>query len=432
MPERSLGDWLQHLEKIHPTEIDLGLARVAAVARTMGLLPVTHRVLTVAGTNGKGSVVYGSEALLRSHGLRTGRYTSPHLFEFNERIAVDGQPVDDALIVDAFEAIESAREDTTLTYFEFATLAALWVFAKARVDVAILEVGLGGRLDAVNIVDSDVAVVTSIALDHQNWLGDSVELIAPEKAGIARPGRPVVLAERTYPSSLYDTLANLGAVCERAGDSWSWRETEAGVAVRFGPPSGAMGTRESLKVPVPDGIRASNVAAALRASDLILERDLDAQIAQSALETLLVPARRERLTFEGREVVIDVAHNPAAMIALAEYLNELPPVRATVAAFGAMADKDIPAMTATLATAVDGALALAIPGIARAAAPESVWEALDEAGVAIPQAEFDAATVLAALQARSDTGDRLVICGSFHSVASIMVLLPAEPRGQSC
>ncbi|MEM8942583.1 MAG: Mur ligase family protein, partial [Pseudomonadota bacterium] len=223
MIDDDLDTWLAHLERIHPKSIDLGLERSTEVARRLGLLPLPSKVLVVAGTNGKGTVAHASDALLQAQGFRTGRFTSPHILRFNERIAVDGVPVSDRLILDAFRAIETARSETTLTYFEFSTLAAIWVFAQAGVDVAILEVGLGGRLDAVNIADGDVSVITSISLDHQAWLGETVELIAPEKAAVARSGKPVVLAERAYPSTLHQTLEEIGARVLRAGREWDWQ-----------------------------------------------------------------------------------------------------------------------------------------------------------------------------------------------------------------
>lgn len=421
MPERSLGEWLQHLERIHPAEIDLGLSRTAEVARALDLLPYPPTVLTVAGTNGKGSVVSCSDALLRGHGLRTGRYTSPHLHDFNERIAIDDRPVPGDAIVEAFTAIEAARREITLTYFEFATLAALWLFRREAVDVAILEVGLGGRLDAVNIVDCDIAVITCIDLDHQHWLGDTVEKIAPEKAAVARSGRPVVLAESGYPRSLFTTLATIGATPLRAGDHWSWRSVDSGVAVAFD------GARDPVRVPVPPGLLPVNVAAAVRACALLLRERFDGHAAAAALESLVIPGRRQLLHYEGREVLFDVAHNEGAMQALAAFLDELPPAR-TVAAFGAMRDKDLASMAACLARAVDGACAVAIPGVARAAEPESVWQALDDEGIAIAQDDFTFEAVWRLLLGRSAPGDRLVICGSFHTVAGILALLPPELR----
>lgn len=436
MAERTLGEWLQYLERLHPSAIDLGLSRVAAVARDMALLPFPMQVLTVAGTNGKGSVVYSSEAILRHSGLRTGLYTSPHILRYNERIMVDGQPVDDAQILAAFEAIEAARGNTSLTYFEFSTLAALWVFRQSKVHVAILEVGLGGRLDAVNIVDSDVAVVTAIDLDHQHWLGDTVEKIAREKAAIARPGRPVVLAERRYPTTLFSTLASIGAARVRSGDDWSWQADSDELRLRFA------GRNDTHVFKVPAGLRASNVAAALQASRLLLADRFNPDAARAALGALEIPGRCQQLVVQGRTLVLDVAHNPAAMGALAEYLLTHPtdaalqdsderdlqrhPHPKTVAAIGVMADKDMAGIAGALAPAVDGACALAIPAIPRAAPPETVWEALDAAGIAIPQSDFTLEAVWAQLLTGTVPGDRIVVCGSFHTVAGIMALLALD------
>ena len=423
MAERSLAPWLQHLERIHPSEIDLGLRRITLVARRLALVPFPRPSVIVAGTNGKGSVVYSIEAVARAHGKTTGRYTSPHLLTFNERIAVNGEPVDDDSIVEAFEAIEEARGDITLTYFEFATLGALFVFAKRKVDLAILEVGLGGRLDAVNIVDSDVAVVTAIDLDHQHWLGDSVDVIAPEKAAVAREGRPVVLAERAYPETLFDTLRAINARVIRSGDSWAWEEGGGDLSVTL-----ASGTRGS--VPVPSGLRGANVAAALQAFDAHDLMTLDFERAAKALSQLTVPARRQRLTMEGREIWLDVAHNPAAMDVLVDSLANIPVSGKTVAAFGVMADKDLPAMIEKLAEVVDGACALEIPGIDRAAHPEELWQQLESYGIASPQSDFSMASVWQQLWDGTQPGDRLVICGSFHSVAGIMQAIADQPPAE--
>ncbi|MEM6773496.1 MAG: Mur ligase family protein [Pseudomonadota bacterium] len=420
MPERSLGEWLAHLERIHPSSIDLGLTRVAAVARDLGLLPFMQRSLMIAGTNGKGSVAYSADAVLRAHGLSTGRYTSPHLLSFNERITLNAEPVADALILAAFAAIEHARGDTTLTYFEFATLAALWVFRRENVDIAILEIGLGGRLDAVNIVDSDVAVITAIDLDHQHWLGATVDEIAPEKAAIARPGRPVILAEGNYPRTLFATLARIGAAVLRAGDDWSWREEGSRLNVSV--------DGQRLGLPVPMGLRAANVAAAVRACRYLLGDDFSEAAVKTGLTDLVVPARCERRDLAGRELLVDVAHNPAAMAVLASFIKRLPP-RRSVAMLGVMEDKDYAAMAHSLADCVDGACAVAIPGIARAAAPEAVWQALDRAGIAIAQTDFSLAGVWEQLLERTQIGDRIVVCGSFYTVAGILELLRADSSG---
>ncbi|MFK8041413.1 bifunctional folylpolyglutamate synthase/dihydrofolate synthase [Congregibacter sp.] len=419
MPERSLGEWLRYLEQLHPVDIDLGLARVRIVAQRLQLLPYVPQVITVAGTNGKGSVVYSTECILRGHRKRTGRYTSPHLLSFNERIAVDGVPVSDDYIVRAFSAIDAAREEVTLTYFEFATLAAFWIFREELVDVAVMEVGLGGRLDAVNVVDSNLAVITAIDLDHQHWLGDSVDKIAPEKAAVARAGCPVILAETSYPETLFQTLAEIGATPLRSGKDWEWFQAD-GLRVRL------KNEVEPKIVPVPDGLRPSNVAAAFQVSAELLGADFDGSTGAETLATLQVPARRQTLLVADREVILDVAHNPAAMNALVEYLQDHKVSGKTFAALGLMKDKDLTSMANALAIAVDGVCALAIPAIDRAADPEEVWQALDGAGIAIPQAEFTAESVWEQLLSGSEVGDRLVICGSFHSVAGIMSVLDIE------
>lgn len=415
MPERSLAGWLSYLENLHPRAIDLGLERCAEVARRLALVPCARPVIIVAGTNGKGSVVHACDALLSAHGLRCGRYTSPHLRQFNERIVVAGRAAGDDAIVRAFAAVEAARGEVSLTYFEFATLAALLLFREAAPDVLILEVGLGGRLDAVNIVDADIAVITAIDLDHQQWLGDDRETIGREKAAVARPGRPVVLAESDYPASVGASLAAAGARVQQAGVQWHWHCAGSPPSLSLQLPAGP-----SLRVPVPAGLRAGNIAAALCAASLQLGERFDAARALAALDGLSIPGRRQSLQHAGRELLLDVAHNPGAMRALAAALAAPGPRRRTFAALGVMADKDLPAMATALAAAVDGACALALPGIDRAQAAEAVWRALDSAGVAVAQSEFTVDAVWRQLLAGSAPGDRIVFCGSFHSVAAIL------------
>jgi dihydrofolate synthase/folylpolyglutamate synthase len=419
MAERSLGQWLNHLERLHPNPIDLGLARVAAVAHALQLLPVRYPTVAVAGTNGKGSVSHVCDAVLTAQGMRCGRYTSPHLLSFNERICVDGTPVDDDVIVRAFVAIETARAATTLTYFEFATLAALCCFREIGVDAAVFEVGLGGRLDAVNIIDASVAVITSIALDHQQWLGGTVEKIAIEKAGIARARQPVVLAEDNYPHSVDTSLKAKHAEVLTAGSEWSWTvSTELGVpflTLRL-----AGGSDVFSQLPVPDGLRPANVAAGIQAAALIAQPRLDRVTAASALAQLRVPARRQLLKVARRDLVLDVAHNPAAMAALTQWLCARGGGGSCYVALGLMEDKDLPAMVEALAPAVSGAFAVALPGTERAQAPERIWQVLDSLGIAAAQSEFTIATVWDQLMAGTKDGDCIVFCGSFHTIAGIM------------
>lgn len=419
MAERSLGQWLNYLEGLHPNPIDLGLARVAAVAQALQLLPVRYPTVVVAGTNGKGSVSYVCDAVLSAHGMRCGRYTSPHLLSFNERMCVNGTPVDDEVIVRAFVAIETARVATTLTYFEFATLAALCCFREMDVDAAVFEVGLGGRLDAVNIIDGSVAVITSIALDHQQWLGSTVEKIGIEKAGIARAGQPVVLAEDSYPHSVDTALRAKHAHVLRAGSEWSWSSNEeqgaASLTLQLAESSDGLS-----QLPVPAGLRPANVAAGVQAAALLAGPRLDRATAASALAQLRVPARRQLLKVEGRDLVLDVAHNPAAMAALTQWLRTRGGDGSCYAALGLLDDKDLPAMVEALAPAVSGAFAVALPGTERAQTPERIWQVLDSLGIAATQSEFTIATVWEQLMAGTKEGDCIVFCGSFHTIAGIM------------
>jgi dihydrofolate synthase / folylpolyglutamate synthase len=219
---KALTDWLERQQSVHPKTIDLGLARVTHVAKVLGVDKARCPVITVAGTNGKGSVVAHSDAFLRALGFSTGVFTSPHLVRYNERIVVNGAEVSDAELIDAFDRIERARGTTTLTYFEFSALAALLIFADRRVDVAILEVGLGGRLDAANMIDADVGVVTSIGWDHRDWLGDTLEAIGREKAGIFRGGRPAVLGSPEMPATVFEAIEQLGARAVVAESDFSW------------------------------------------------------------------------------------------------------------------------------------------------------------------------------------------------------------------
>jgi dihydrofolate synthase/folylpolyglutamate synthase len=220
---RTLAQWLAFQESVHPKTIDMGLTRVTSVARTLGLHKPSSRVITVGGTNGKGSTAAHLEALLRAGGASTGMFTSPHFIRYNERIRVGGVEVEDAELISAFERIEQARGSTTLTFFEYNALAALLIFADRKVDVAILEVGLGGRLDAVNLVDADVSIVCSIGFDHRDYLGDSLEQIGAEKAGIFRSGRPAVLGTPDMPASVYSTLQRIGARAVVAERDFSWQ-----------------------------------------------------------------------------------------------------------------------------------------------------------------------------------------------------------------
>lgn len=318
MTTRDLAGWLQYQERINPRTIELGLTRVRAVWQAMGAPRPAPTVITVGGTNGKGSTVAFLEAMLQAAGYRVGCFTSPHLLRYNERIRIDGLDVSDAALVASFERIEAARGELLLTYFEFGTLAAIDLIARSGVDVAVLEVGLGGRLDAVNIIDADAAIVTSVDLDHQEWLGGDRDTIGREKAFIARAGRPLVLGEADPPARLLETARQIGANVLTRG-------------THFGDAPG---------VPAMSGdFQRSNAAAAVAALRALPGLKVDDAAMAAGLAAARVSARLQ--VMPGRPaVVVDVGHNPHAARALAAWLDETPR-GAVQAVFGALADKDI-------------------------------------------------------------------------------------------
>ncbi|MFZ2754064.1 MAG: Mur ligase family protein, partial [Lysobacteraceae bacterium] len=303
MTTRTLSDWLGYIERQHPKTIAMGLERVHAVAERMALPKPARHVITIAGTNGKGSTVAFIEAIARAAGWRVGAYTSPHLLRYNERVRIDGEDADDASLIAAFEAVEAARGDIALTYFEYGTLAALWLFAGRDLDLAMLEVGLGGRLDAVNLVDPDVAMITTVDLDHQDWLGDTIEAIGREKAGIARAWKPLVLGDDDPPSSVLGHAYAIGASAVRIGcdffferiedDPQHWRWREIGCELELPMP----------QLAAPAQLRNAAVAiAALRA----LPADLPETAFVAGVRDARIAARLQRFVRDGVEIVVDV------------------------------------------------------------------------------------------------------------------------------
>jgi dihydrofolate synthase/folylpolyglutamate synthase len=379
-------------------------------------------VITVGGTNGKGSTVALLEAMLTAAGLRVGTFTSPHLLEYNERVRIDGTNADDAALVASFERIEAAREEVPLTYFEFGTLAALDLFARAELDVAVLEVGLGGRLDAVNIIDADVAIVTTVDLDHMDWLGPDRDSIGREKAGIARAGRPAIVGESDPPRGLLDALATCGAQVERAGldfhverhaDGWRWQHRD-GSAMELPDPA--------LAAPV----QFANAAAAIAALHALWKNDAsfalkDVFAAVSAgLHEVRVPARLQSLGGDPA-LIVDVGHNPQAARALVEWLDTQPAARVH-AVYGALADKDVAGVIGALGLRIDhwhlAGLDHATPrGLAVTALAAILRQVL-------PQATFDAhtdvAAALAAARATARPGECILAFGSFFVASAII------------
>lgn len=422
-----LQQWLGYIERQHPVAIDMGLDRVRQVAARMGLPRPARQVVTVAGTNGKGSTVAFIEAIARAAGWRVGAYTSPHLLAYNERVRIDGSDASDAELVAAFEAVEAARGDTTLTYFEYGTLAALWLFARARLDLAVLEVGLGGRLDATNIVDPDVAVITTVDLDHQAFLGDDRESIGREKAGIARAGVPLVLAEDDPPASVLRQAYAIGAPAirancdfffeplppgERSGTrDWRWREP--GYVVEL--PSPAMQAPAQRR-------NAATAIAALRALGRRLPR---AAIAQG-VATAHVPGRLQQVDRGGVELVLDVGHNPQAARELAAALAARPAAGRTLAVYASLRDKDVAAVASALAGRIDAwhlaGLDAGDRGQGAAALAARLRGTAAEGGRQHP----DVATALHAAIEQARPGDRIVVFGSFHTVAEATAALARD------
>ena len=426
MSKAALEQWLARLESLHPREIDLGLERILSVANRMQLLPPRQKVISVAGTNGKGSTVAVLESVLAETGCVTGACTSPHLLRFNERIRVAGIDVEDKEIIRAFEQIESARGDVSLTYFEFATLAALVIFREREVDVIILEVGLGGRLDAVNIVDATVAVITSIDLDHQAWLGDSREQIAHEKAGILRRGKAAVVAEVNPPASLRSCIKTLSCQAYFSGvdyhiehnGSTTWR-------ARLCRPDGQL--RELPDMP-HIGVLADNICGALQALLLIGVEFTDQQL-HRALQGLVLRGRRELQRIAGREYLIDVAHNPASVNKLLEYIDAMPCNNKTIALFSTMEDKDYGAMVRACVGRFDAWFVADQAANSRAAHGSAIAEKLHGLGIRKVSVSDTIAQALQCAQCVMGEGDRLVVFGSFYTVAEVLPLLE-KGKGQ--
>jgi dihydrofolate synthase/folylpolyglutamate synthase len=429
VPARSLDDWLVRIGRLHPRPIELGLDRVGAVWRRMGLT-LTAAVITVGGTNGKGSCVAMLEAMLQAGGYRVGTYTSPHLLQFNERVRVDGVETDDRTLCRAFEAVESARGEVSLTYFEHVTLAALWVFARAALEVMVLEVGLGGRLDAVNILDPDVALVTTVDLDHQEWLGPDRDSIGREKAGIFRSGRAAVFGGDDPPAGLVAHADRLGARLLLAGRDFRTRLRDADWDWE------GLG-RQRLGLPLPalrGSFQVRNAAAAIAALEAVADRlPLGTVALREGLLGVRLPGRFE--VFPGPVTLIyDVAHNPEAARGLAENLaRHAAGGGRTLAVFSMLRDKDIAGVASILAPQI-AAWFYAPLDAHRAAPAEQLAAALEAAGVgAVAHGHPDLVAALAAAGSEARHGDRILIFGSFYTVSLLLPLARAaagSPAGR--
>ena len=427
---RTLAEWLAYQEGVNPHSIELGLERVSRVWQRMGAQPPARRVITVGGTNGKGSTVALLEAMLRAAGRRVGCYTSPHLLRYNERVRIDGRDATDDALVASFERIEAARgsgaDAIPLTYFEYGTLAALDLFARADLDFAVLEVGLGGRLDAVNIVDADAVIVTTIDMDHMDWLGNDRDSIGREKAGIARGGHPAIVGELDPPAGLLDALADRGAQVQRAGrefrvdrqaSGWRWQHRD-GTAFELPDPA--------LVAPVQYANAAAAIAAlhALDAAGSLAWPIALGQAAADGLQAVQVPGRLQSLGGDPA-LEVDVGHNPQAARALADWL-ELRRFPRVHAVYGVLADKDVAGVLSALGPRVDH---WHLAGLDRDSPRGLPIGALTEAlRQNLPQAGFDAHSsvtdALAAARAQARPGECILAFGSFFVASAVL----AEPH----
>ncbi|MES2997815.1 MAG: bifunctional tetrahydrofolate synthase/dihydrofolate synthase [Pseudomonadota bacterium] len=345
-PAKSKEEWLAYLETCHPRSIDLGLDRIKHVATRLAILPMNCHIIAVAGTNGKGSCVELTNAILMAAGYRVATYTSPHLLHYNERIRIMGKFVGDATLCNAFEHIEKVRGDTSLTYFEFGTLAALWLFNQVSLDAIILEVGLGGRLDAVNCVEADIAVISMVDFDHMDWLGDTRELIAKEKAGIMRANKPCVFGDFSLPQSVSEQATLLNSTLYSQGQafdykkhtsSWSWKSQQH--------------VLDDLPLPRID---LQNAATVLQVIELLGEPFfIPRKAIEKGLQQVFLPGRFQIIQRNSTRIILDVAHNPAGGRCLARRLMKEPPTGKMHAIVGMLANKDIQNTLAPLINLID-------------------------------------------------------------------------------
>jgi dihydrofolate synthase/folylpolyglutamate synthase len=416
----SLAAWLAYLETLHPRSIAMGLARVRDVHDRLALR-VDVPAIVVGGTNGKGSTCAFLEAMLHAAGYRVGLYTSPHLLRYNERVRIAGSEAGDAALIAAFETVERARTSnapaTPLTYFEFGTLAALVLFGEARLDAIVLEVGLGGRLDAVNIIDADVSVVTSIDLDHLEWLGSTREAIGMEKAGILRAGRPAVCGDRDPPASLLAHASAIGAPLHRIGKEFDYVDERTQWRYR-----GPLGERYGLPVPALRGrYQLANASTALAALDLLGDRlPVDAGAVRAGLAGVTLTGRFQVLP--GRPtVVLDVAHNPHAAAVLSATLGDMGYHPRTLAVFGMLSDKDVDGVIDRMRARVDEWLVATLPG-PRGAPTDVLAQRLRDRGVPADAVRTfpDVHGALHAARDGAHDTDRIVVFGSFLTVAAAL------------
>ena len=412
---KTLADWLTYLESLHPKTIALGLERVAQVKQRLNLDP-DFPIITVGGTNGKGSVCAMLESMLHAAGYRVGCYTSPHLLHYNERVRIAKRQASDAELCASFEKIEQVRDDIPLTYFEFGTLAAMQCFIEHKVDVAILEVGLGGRLDAVNAFDSDCAVVTSVDIDHTDYLGETREQIAFEKAGIFRSGKVAICADSDVPQAIRSHAQQIGAKLWCIGSEFGFTPHQGQWDYRS-----LVGSRNALPYPALRGaFQLNNASAALAALDALKERlPVSMEAVRRGLAEVQLAGRFQFVP--GRPtLILDVAHNPHAARSLAQNLAGLPPCPHTFAVFAMLRDKDMAGVAAALDPLIDTWLVAGIDAPRGAAAGE-LAQVLQNTGVRGDiQSCPDVGEALRYAYNAAGENDRIAAFGSFYTVAEAM------------
>jgi dihydrofolate synthase/folylpolyglutamate synthase len=422
---RRLADWLAWQETLHPNAIDLGLERLQSTLDRLRWQRPACPVITVAGTNGKGSCVALTARILTEAGYRVGTFTSPHLLRYNERIAVGGVEVSDEALMTAFERIDAARGDDTLTFFEFNAAAALLVFADAQPDAIVLEVGMGGRLDAVNVVDADVALVTSIDLDHCEWLGRDRETIGREKAGIFRAGRPAIFGSREMPASIGEYARQIGADLLQLGRDFDWIRTGEHWTWR-----GQRGEQRDLPPPALYGqTQYDNAAAVLGALEALQSRlPVPRSALERGLQTVTLPGRFQiirRKPPQSPEWILDVAHNPAAARTLAAQLAASDRKEHRIAVCGVLSDKDIEGIVSELRNAFDVWVIVGLQG-PRALSPDALAERVRKVGVRVEAVAADVVAGCLAAQALAGPGDRIVVFGSFLTVGPALAMLVGQ------
>lgn len=423
----TLDEWLRRLESLHPTTIELGLDRIRQVATRLLNIDTLPPAITVTGTNGKGSTVMSMEVVALAHGQQVGTYLSPHLLRYNERVRIDGCAVTDSALIESFKAVEAARAEVSLTYFEFGTLSALWLFSRANLSLLLLEVGLGGRLDAVNIVDPRVAVITSIALDHQDWLGDTREQVGYEKAGIRRAGVPVVCGDRLPPPNIAQLCTESRSTLYLLG-----RDFDAVVlpadSKTIGSKTSSSKTTDSKTIgnalshwQVPDNaLLPGNMACALQALSLAQVFKLNVPVAFAALAALVVPGRRQRLQ-QSPPVYVDVAHNPHAAASLRDWIMQTHTLRSgrVIALVGMLSDKDYIGTLDAMIGCIDLWQPVSLPG-PRGLAGGALADALHDRGAKTLPPQTSPVAGLCKILEQVQNGDTIIGFGSFYTVSDLL------------